>query len=239
MSGFDVVRAVKHVREGHGSAPPPPKKPPRAPPGKPPDDPGDSGGRARIGKTAIPTKYEYVCYECGYRFTIAGKVRTLYCAKCRTVLNQADYTIDDRHDVSIVTAGTVRITPQGTWAGGTLTARDVILEGTHEGGSIKACHRLEIAPGAVFNLAGLEAEDLLVQDGAEIRTEGPVAFRNVILKGIMDAELEASGLVSIHAGGHFKGKLVAGHLNMEDGGGLTAEVRLEPHKQKTPVEEAP
>jgi len=226
MTGYDVVRAVKHVRDGQGSAPPPPRKPPRAPPEKPPETPenGKPASSVKIGTTAVPTKHEYVCYECGYHFTVAGKVRTLYCAKCRTILNQADYTIDKRHDISIVTAGTVTIAPEGIWAGGTLSARDVRLEGRHEGGAIKAYRRLEIAPGAEFRMADIEAEDLLVRAGAAVMADAPMKFRSVELFGGLEGELEATGLVTIHPGGYFKGKLLSKHLNVEDGGGLTADV---------------
>jgi cytoskeletal protein CcmA (bactofilin family) len=227
VSGFHVVRAVKQVRDHQGSAPPPPPKPPRAPPEKPPDQPDDGKSKsARIGKTAVPTKYEYECHKCGYQFTIAGKVQTLYCAKCRTILNQADYTIDKHHDVSIVTAGVVKIGPEGVWAGGDLLARDVVIEGRHEGGTIKSMRRLEVCPGAQVQLDYIQAKDLLVRAGAELALGSEREFRDVEIAGTIDGALNASGLVTIHAGGHFKGKLVTKHLVVEDGGGLTAEVKI-------------
>jgi cytoskeletal protein CcmA (bactofilin family) len=227
MSGFDVVRAVKHVRDQHGSAPPPPKKPP-APPASPPDQPeeGKPAPSVKIGTTAVPTKHEIVCYECGYRFTVAGKVRTLYCAKCRTILNQTDYVIDKHHDVSIVTAGIVTIKPEGIWAGGSLTARDVIIEGRHEEGSIKAYRRLEIGPGAVLQLDKIEAEDLLVRADAVVLAEAPRQYRDIEVFGELDGDLEATGIISVHAGGCLKGRIKAKHFKMEDGGGLVADVTI-------------
>ncbi len=229
VSGFDLVRAVKHVRSQPGSAsPPPPPRPPRAPPKPPPDQPEDGKPAAsvRIGTTAVPTKHEFVCYECGYRFQVAGKVRTLYCAKCRTILNQADYTIDKPHDISIVTAGVVTIAPEGVWQAGSLSARDVIILGRHESGSIKAFRRLEIAPGAVFDLSVIEAESLLVREGAVIETETPMNFRDVHLHGTISGSLEASGLVTLHAGSVFRGKLKTPRLVMEDGATLEADVEI-------------
>ncbi len=230
VSGYDVVRAVKHVRTTPGSAAPPPSKPPPpAPPATPPGEPEDGKKQpaVRIGKTAVPTKYEYVCYECGYRFTVAGKVRTLYCAKCRTILNQTDYTIDKSHDVSIVTAGVVTITETGVWAGGTLSARDVVLLGRHEGGSIKAFRRLEVAPGAVFRLEAIEAEDLVVREGVVIEGgEAAMRFRDVDVRGAVSGRLEATGLVTLHAGAAFRGSLKAKRLVMEDGAVLEADVEI-------------
>lgn len=227
VSGFHVVRAVKHVRDQQGSAPPPPKKPPRAPPEPPPDHPDDGKpSSARIGKTAVPNKYEYECHKCGYQFTIAGKVQTLYCAKCRTILNQSDYTIDQRHDVSIVTAGVVTIKPAGVWAGGELLARDVVIEGRHEGGSIKAMRRVMLGSGASINIADISTKDLLIGAGCVVPLNEPRSFRDVEIAGELSGELTSTGVVTIRSGGHFKGKLVSKHLIVEDGGGLNAEVNI-------------
>lgn len=227
VSGFHVVRAVKHVRDQQGSAPPPPKKPPRAPPEEPPDHPDDGKSpSARIGKTAVPTKYEYECHKCGYQFTIAGKVQTLYCAKCRTILNQSDYTIDKPHDISIVTAGVVKIAPEGEWVGGDLLARDVVIQGQHTGGTIKAMRRVEVGAGAQVDIARINTRDLLVGAGAAVILHQAREFRDVEIAGVLEGELTASGMVTIRAGGHCKGRLVTKHLVVEDGGGLTAEVKI-------------
>ncbi len=227
VSGFDVVRAVKHVRDHQGSAPPPPKKPPGAPPSSAPEQPDDGKTKAaRIGKTAVPTKYEYMCHKCGYQFTIAGKVQTLYCAKCRTVLNQSDYTIDKRHDVSIVTAGVVTIKPTGVWAGGDLLARDVVIEGSHESGTIRAMRRVSLGPGARVDIANISAKDLLVGPGCEVQLDGERDFRDVEIAGVLEGTLHVTGLATIRSGGHMKGKLVSEHLIVEDGGGLSAEVNI-------------
>ena len=228
VSGFDVVRAVKMARPGQGSAPPPPGKPPAPPSSGPGPEPPDEtpSPPAKIGKTAVPTKHEYVCYECGYRFTVAGKAHTLYCAKCRTILNQTDYTIDKPHDVSIVTAGTVTIEADGVWSGGSLAARDVILKGRHEGGTIKAFRKLVIHPGAGIKLSACETESLVLLEGSVLKAEAPMRLRDLELHGVFEGELEATGLVAIKAGGHFVGRLTARHLSVEDGAGLTGDLRI-------------
>jgi cytoskeletal protein CcmA (bactofilin family) len=178
----------------------------------------------KIGTTAVPTKNDFVCYECGYAFSISGKVRTLYCAKCRTILNQTDYVIDKPHDVSIVTAGTVTIAPRGQWTGGSIHARDVIVEGRHEDGSIKAFRRLVVGPGAVLQLEKIEAEDLVVRADVELSSAKPLRFRDVELHGTLLASLEGSGLVTIHPGGCLVGSLTTRHLKVIEGGGLRARV---------------
>jgi len=225
VSGYDVVRAAKRAREQQGSVPPPPPKPPQATPEKPPDQPEPEKSKARIGKTALPNKYEYTCYQCGYEFTVAGRVQTLYCAKCRTILNQTNYTISKRHDVSIVTAGTVTITAEGVWAGGTLTARDVILEGgSVEAGAIKATARLEVGPAATIDWSKLEARDLILREGVKTRWADSRTFRHVDLAGQLEGELKCTGSITIRSPGYFQGRLTAPRMTVEDGAGLAAEV---------------
>ncbi len=227
MSGFDVVRAVQNARAGQGSTPA--SKPPRAPPATAPPPSGPKPApAARIGKTAVPTKHEFVCYECGYTFTVAGKAHTLYCAKCRTVLNQTDYRIDKPHDVSIVTAGSITITEDGVWEGGIASARDIILAGRQTGGILKAFRRLELTARAVFLADGVDARDLIIRADAVITPDAPLTFRNVDIHGELEADLTATGLVTIHPGGHLKGRLQAAHVKVVEGGGLTAQVRIEP-----------
>ena len=48
--------------------------------------------------------------------------------------------------------------------------------------------------------------------------------------------MEATGLVSIHEGGHLKGTVRGAHLQVEEGGGLSARVFIWPQGQP-PVED--
>lgn len=220
VAGFDVVRAMNKSRSGQGSTPPPPKKP-NAPPDATPDqpeDPNKKGTRAKVRKTAVPTKHVYVCYECGYEFTVAGVAHSLYCAKCRTILNQTDYTITKRHDVPIKTAGTVTIEPDGIWKGKSLSARDVILKGKHESGLIKAFRKLELHAGANVQLDKVEAGCLIIHEGNELKLEKRLVMKDVELFGVIDGELETTGRLIIRAGGHMKGTLKTKHITIDEGG---------------------
>jgi hypothetical protein len=222
MDGLSVVRAMRHAKEA-GHEKPAPSAPAEPPPAKPP--PGD-GKAARIGRTALPTKHEIICYECGYAFQSTGHVHNLRCSKCKKLLDQADYTIDTECREPVRTTGNIRLAASGVLISGALVGRDVTLAGRIEGGTVKANRRLELEAGAVFDPDLLTAPDLKIGCGLSLTLKGKKMYRHVEVCGELDAQLAASGVVTVRAGGHLKGLLLGHHLVVEEGGGLTAQVEI-------------
>lgn len=224
MDGLSVVRALRHAQEaGHEKpAPSAPAEPP--PPVKPPA--GD-GKAARIGRTALPTKHEIICYECGYAFQSTGHTHNLRCSKCRKVLDQADYTIDTECREPVRTTGNIRLAASGVLLSGALIGRDVTLAGRIEGGTVKANRRLELEAGSVFDPDLLTSLDLKIGPGLALKLKGKKMYRHVEVCGELDAHLAASGVITVRAGGHLKGLVLGHHLVVEDGGGLTARAEIE------------
>lgn len=224
VDGFSLVRAVRHAKaEGHEPKPSAPAATPSADAPPPAEK-----APARIGRTALPSKNEIFCYNCGYTFQITGKVQTLYCAKCRTILEKKDFEVDGESSADLTTTGNIRVGPNAVLKGGTLIARDVILAGRMEGGHIKAFRRIELEPGATWIQEDITASDLRVAAGLVVDWKGKVLFRNVDVYGELKVDLACSGLLSVFPGGHFRGKLQGAHLMVEEGGGLNGEFRVEP-----------
>lgn len=229
VDGFSLVKAVRHAKaEGHEPKPASPVAPASVPP------PPAEKASARIGRTALPSKNEIFCYNCGYTFQITGQVQTLYCAKCRTILEKKDYEVNGESTADITTTGNIRVGPQAVLKGGTLIARDVMLAGRMEGGNIKAFRRIELEPGAAWVQEQIVATDLRVAAGATVEWKGKVLFRNVDVYGELKVDLACSGLLSVFPGGHFRGKLQGAHLLVEEGGGLNGEFRVEPGAVEVP-----
>lgn len=230
VDGFSLVRAVRHAKqEGH-------EVKPSAPAAAPSVDapPPVEKAPARIGRTALPSKNEIFCYNCGYTFQVTGKVQTLYCAKCRTILEKKDFEVDGESTADLTTTGTIKVGPNAVLKGGTLTARDVILAGRMEGGRIKAFRRIELEPGSQWIQEDITASDLRVAAGLTVDWKGKVLFRNVDVFGELNVDLACSGLLSVFPGGHFRGKLQGAHLMVEEGGGLNGEFRVEPGAVEVP-----
>lgn len=223
VDGLSLVRAIRHAREA-GHEPPPSAAPP---PEKKPEPPADGKEReARIGRTALPPKNEIHCYECGYAFLQTGRLTTLLCPKCRKKLDQADYTIESECTESLRTTGNIRLAAGAVLKSGALVARDIVLAGEVEGGTVKAHRRLTIEAGATFDPDLLSAPDLTVESGAEFKFSGKRVFRSLEVAGVLDGHVAVGGLIHVRAGGHLKGRVQGAHLSIDDGGGLTADVEI-------------
>ena len=221
VDSFTVVRMVRHAKGGEPEPAPHPVPKKELPP------PGEEK-RAHIGHTVLPTRHAIRCYGCSYEFTLTARSPKTYCPKCRTLLEWKDYLIQEEWMEPVKTAGTIRLGPQGVLKAGLLIATDVILEGQVEGGDIEAYRWLEVGPGASYNPLHMKALSLRIAAGAEVKLKGKVSFRDVDVLGLLDARLQATGLVTVRAGGLLTGELEGPHLAVEEGGGLRASLKIVP-----------
>ena len=222
--GFRLVQAVKLAKEhagGETATAPPPPPPPKKKPAYPGAEPV-----TRFGKTAVPTKHEITCYSCSYVFPHAGRAQRLICPKCRLTLDQGDYTIDRECHTAVRTTGTVRLASSGTLKGGNLVAQNIILEGRLESGTVRAFGLLEVAGRVVLDESEFKARDLSIASGGSVHLKHKSTFRNLDLHGTLQANLEVTGVATIHPGGNLIGRIDTRHLVVEEGGGLNARVKL-------------
>lgn len=225
VDGYSVVQAARHAAKTHDRAATPASPSPTTSDATPADI---QKLGAHVAHTAIPAKRIIECYECGYKFQLHGRAATTTCNKCRKVLDLTDHVIDGKWSKSFKTAGTVRLTEKGVLQSGEIVANDFILEGTIEAGKIRAMRRLELHPGARFSEQNIKAPDLLIAAGATIAFTEPAEYRDVEIAGALRANLLATGAVTIRANGGFDGRLQTQHLAVEEGGGLCAEMQVEP-----------
>lgn len=223
VDGLSLVRAIRHAREA-GHEPPSSTLPPTEKKHEPLADGKER--EARIGRTALPPKNEIHCYECGYAFQQTGRLTTLLCPKCRKKLDQADYTIESECTESVRTTGNIRLAAGAVLKSGALVARDIVLAGKVEGGTVKAHRRLTIEAGASFDPDLLSAQELSVEAGATFEFSGKRNFRSLEIGGEVEGDVVVSGLIHVRAGGHLKGRVQGAHLRVEEGGGLTADVEI-------------
>lgn len=226
MDGFVTLRATQlHGREKrYATKPPPSEKPPSEK--KVPDKKSAAGPRG-IGRTVMPTQNEIVCYACNFSFVMRGKAPSTQCPKCGARLALKDETITGAFSDELVTAGKVKLTKGAILDGGKIMANDIVLEGTFKSGELKAHKSLELAKGAVLPESAIDAQDLIVGEGASFDFHAPMKFKNVEIRGEIKADIYATGQVQLYATGHYLGKLKARHFTMEDGAGLNADVHIE------------
>lgn len=179
-----------------------------------------------IGKTIQPTRRTIRCFECGYEFQLSGTVGAIYCSRCRARIELGDVTVTGEQREDIRTGGTVHVKPGGVVkAGVRIMAGNIILEGTLEPGASVTCTQwLEIGPGAVVSARQLDTRKLRVAKGAEVRFSGKLAVQHVEIHGLLEADLEAEGLISLRADGILRGTVRGSHLQVEEGATLEARM---------------
>jgi len=221
VDSYAAIKAAQHAVKAR-----PPTTPAATAPGGGPPDLKALG--AAISHTAVPAKHVIECYECGYKFQLHGRAATTNCSKCRATLDLTDHTIDKRWSGTLKTAGIVHITADAVIEAGSLVANDIVLEGTIQAALVRGMRRLELHAGARFSEANVTAPDLVIASGATIAFSEPAEFREVEIAGLLRANLQATGVVTIRASGCLKGELHTARLLVEEGGGLLAETHIGP-----------
>lgn len=176
----------------------------------------------------MPTRYEIVCYSCGFQFVIRGKAASTQCPKCGARLGLNDETVSGPFSDELITAGKVTVTRSAVLTGGRIIANDILLEGTVKDGTIKAFKTLELGPGSMIAESSLDARSLRVAEGASYTFRHPRNLEDLEIAGKLNGDIVASGLVTLRARGEFSGRLKTLRLRVEEGGGLNADVEAAP-----------
>jgi len=188
-----------------------------------------SGNPGNIVKTTQPTRRTIRCFACGYECQMSGTTRAVYCSKCRAKIELGDVDIDGEWTRDVQTGGTVRIRPGACVAGAKIRAGNVILEGRLDGyASIECTQWLEMATPEPPRARQLDIRNLRVAAGTEWVPGTKLLVNHLEVHGTLEGNIEAEGAVHIFPGGHLKGALKSAHLQVEDGGGLSARLFVWP-----------
>jgi len=227
VGGFDVFKALERAQSEHGR-----QAPQLAEPARPEDkEPAPAAGlkkvASNIGRTVMPPKHELVCFDCGYAFEITGNVDSILCPRCRVDISLRDEIIDGEWSEDLKTGGTVEIGPEGVLKSGEIIAKEVLLGGRIEGGSITAYQRLIIANGAAYRRDMIETPAIRIAVGAALELDAAAEFREVDIAGrLAVGDLLVTELLTVRSGALLSGKVSARRMVIETGGGLHGELRV-------------
>ncbi len=234
MDGYSVVRSLEKAKQDGVLTKPGAlrAKEDRSSHLKPTAKPGDS---PHIIKTIQPTKRTVRCFECGYECQLSGITNAIYCSKCRERIDMGDYVIDGPWSEEIKTGGSVLIKPTGRLEKVHVMAGSVIFEGSMDEDSTLECTQwLEICGDAEPDPRQITMRNLRISAGTSMKFKYKLQVNHLELMGTLEADIEAAGLVSIREGGHLKGTVRGAHLEVEEGGGLSARAFIWP--QGNPAE---
>ncbi len=233
IDGFMSVQAVRRKGEQGPDNVPPQGEAPPATQEETRHRSADLEKKTSIGQTALPSRHELVCYSCGYAFVVTGKLGKVFCSKCREELETSDRDIEGNWKQDIRTVGRVQIKSGAVIDGATVIATDIAIAGDCSKANLQPTRRIELETGAIVPPGVLDAHPVLIRAGGRISLKAPLHCSNLDVHGELQAEAAPTGVVTIHPGGMFRGKLKTAHLIVHDGGGLSAKLHIKPEEQKT------
>lgn len=222
LDGFDTVNALR--RSGKGG-----KLPRTRPSSTKLSTPKTTSTKEikhakRIGRTVIPEKHEIVCYECDYKFSLAGRIQKAICPKCHCTLEKNDIALNGKRTKPVKTIGAVHIKPNAVISGGMIKARDVIISGDARDTIITAFQKLVLCKGAKFDISKVNAKDIQIESGGRFTIRRKLAFRNIDIAGSINATIYVDKTAIIRSSGLLEGEIHTPNLIVEEGGGLKATV---------------
>ena len=160
---------------------------------------------------------------------MTGKVDLWVCTSCRHRMKLQDLEIPpEEWEGEIEVGGTVIVPAGAKLKGGTITANDIVLQGEMQGVELKACRRLTIGAQAKPDWVRLKNLDLELGVGVDLTPGKPVSGRHLVLHGKFAGTAILDGTLFVHADGDFSGQLKAAGLSVEEGGGLRANLDVNP-----------
>ena len=177
----------------------------------------------QIGVTVVPKKRVVTCYNCGYSYTLAGKIHVPYCPKCKLLLCVDDIIVDGEQSEDIKTIGDVIIKQTARLADGiTINGRSVTIGGdVSRCAAVLASEQIKLDTGAKFSASVLEGTSVLIPEGGEIHLENEIKCAKLTVAGKIVGKIKVTEGLKILAGGHVVGEVFAPSLSIDLGGGLT------------------
>ncbi len=230
LEGYYVFKAAARAKD---KGPRPASEAPPAP--APPPGRSEPTVKGHFRSTAMPTKHEVVCHQCGREFQITGKTTHTFCPQCRTRLEFKEVDIEGEWLQPVLTSGRVRIGPRAVLPDADIVANDIVVEGRVEKGRLRATRELHLhRADALGEEAVLTARDLFLHAGVDLKLGEAYTATNYTVGGSVEGNLTTGGRVHIEAAGGFRGALACPHLSVDEGGGLVGTVKIVPPPPPAP-----
>ena len=235
VDGYTAIRAAQEAaRHGRGD----PLRPDAEKSGEGGDGTSAGGGvkaGTRIGRSVMPSKREIICPECGYVSEVTGKLQLFVCQGCRHRMKLDDKTLPEGDwEGEVETGGKVTV-PEGTvLKGGKIVCNDLELNGKMRGVEARVCRQLTVSATSEVDWVRVQMRDLALKEGVKLTPGKPLDARHVELRGALCGNLRLTGTLTIHPTGDFSGTLRAAGLQVHEGGGLRADLDVNPEHAPPP-----
>ena len=161
------------------------------------------------------------CYKCEATQQVDGHSKSIICAECGTHMDLRDFKISALHSCNIHTQGFVEVTAKGELNCQKVICSEAIIEGQIHG--LVVCDTVRMKyKGMLF--CGVEAQQLIVEKGADTELARPVKVMSAQINGRFSARIMAEGVVTVGKTGWLEGTVYAKSINIEQGGIFQGEL---------------
>jgi len=186
----------------------------------------DALPKGKIAHTTLPQKHNIVCYECGFSFTITGRLKDTICPKCHIMLEARDLLIETNWRGTIKSIGTVTIREGAILSDSLIISRNLALCVPIKKTEIIATNIIELDSGADFIDCKLKLANVCIKTNANLTITQKITCENMYIHGFFDGKVNVSNLVVIKETGCFQGELNSRRLIVEIGGKLIGNISI-------------
>ena len=161
------------------------------------------------------------CHKCEATQQVDGMTKSVVCASCGMHMDLRDFKITSLHSANIHTQGFVEVTAKGELNCQKVICSEAVIEGQVHGMVMCETARLKYK-GMLF--CGVEAEQLIVEKGADAELSRPVKVATAQIHGRLSARITADGVVTVGKTGWLEGVVYAKSIDIEQGGIFQGEL---------------
>lgn len=155
------------------------------------------------------------CYHCNRTFEVVPDAQSTQCSKCGGYISLRDYQIDHAWRRRIQTRGNVTILKTGSIVGVNVQCHDLIVLGQLSA-SVNCSGKLVVRSHGKI-LGNVSCAELRVERGAHVEIQGDVHTRSAYIDGMVKAQVNCSGTITLEKKAHLQGLARAGGLIVKAG----------------------
>lgn len=182
-------------------------------------------GWSRVGHTVAPTVYGVICYECGFAFTVRGRLHAVSCPKCRKALDTETHRLEGAWSGRLRTLGMVEIAPDARLEAVEITAGRCRVAGALLSGRLTVTGLCVLAVPLDLAAVTLQTVDLAIESGTTMAFE-QLACRDLDVAGRVDGRFQCGGCLTVRAGGWLTGAVVAARWRVEADARIEALIQI-------------
>jgi len=175
---------------------------------------------------AIHRRRHVTCHGCGHRQHVPSHTRDTQCSDCGASIDLHDIEIPGHSTRVVETHGTVHVGRDGFLNSTRVTCGNAFVEG-RIAGKVTCAGTLRLRGEGICR-AQIRTRRLLVDRGSNLRFLSTVHADEILLRGLVVADIECAGAIRISRHGGLDGDVHARAMTVDKGGTYLGAVEIAP-----------